>query len=522
MQFLLERIDGVLRCLGADVVPGGAFDYSLVTDARLTNIKDDWDKSFEAAMQNGNAERADVCLKHITAINQERMRRMGQQVVAGAGPNDVGHGAAGSGDEGGGRSGSDESQNGRSGSDESVGGPPDEHRKRAAKKLGKRAQPRQLIQPPQPDATTQIYQRILAQSEYVDIDEDSLRAANNGGKTWQFDFYHDTKKVYRYNTQLTLEQISVFLYGLGPKISEYVLVSGICVLCRSCVKNFGALEEIVYAYVVHATPGYTREDKIIQKTINAFLHHLDGEEEQAAMGHQENLDIWQVRPHVQHFVEKVLYLPNNQGNQLQVAFRNYYHQVPKDKSPSTEQTRLLLEAIAVAVRSRQVAEDIFLVGIAAVLRNIVSCLINWGWHNNVNNAERLIGAGLHKAVEEYRKHVKGIQEYLGGYKEMLNAIMHATEYDQRGFFSCYLDRQVNPATGKLDEGRFRSRYGILRWEVLHLFFTFLVFPQRMANDPSFGLAASMEGLGIDDDDDNAVSVQELIERMALGPSALWE
>jgi hypothetical protein len=213
---------------------------------------------------------------------------------------------------------------------------------------------------------------------------------------------------------------------------------------------------------------------------------------------------------------------------LQAAFDNYYQGIGAKDSPPVDRTFEMFNVINDAVGNGNVGEDIFFIGIAAIMRNMMSCFVNVGVPpitRRFGNVRGLRNNGLEKASIKYFKLVRAnvLNElHFEEYKGLVNAIMHSSQADEAGFFSCYVDRQMG-AGGRYDEGRFRQRYGIIRWEMLNLLFTYMIEPVRQAGARPFGLTAIMEGLGIDDDDDdNAVSVQELIERMALGPSALWE
>ena len=512
MQQLLERIDGVMRCLGAEVRVV-APDY---TTMNLTDLKTQLATWRRRADDPKNAAIRETCLGKVITINTEIVKRM--ELVAGMGA----AAAGGAGHDGGAAARGDD----RSGSDESVGKAGPVGGKRTVKdgRVRKGEEPKKAAVA---DPLTALYNEIYDACVAVPVDAVAIHPANNNTHEWQNNLYLATLTAHAYEQQLSLAQMRVLLKELGPKIAERVVVYGISALCRCAIYNNTNGKLIAYAFAKRGVAYDDGRDDAMFVTFNAFLHTLDSVEEKAEMyrvGFRGDVAIEDIRHLLVDTLLKFINVPATRSEALRVAFRNYYFRIGGAVYPTADESVVLLNAIATAVGDIQIAEDVFFTGVAVLLRNVISCMQNMR-NPNTDNERRMRNAGLDKAMDMYLVHVakgaKPLKEYVAGLnndKDLVNAVMHATDYKDQGFFSCFKDqRMLGP--GVFDEGRYRKRYGILRWGILRRLFLFVVEPMGVAAGGAW-LNATMEGLG--GSADNYVSVRELIERMALGPSALYE
>ena len=511
MQQLLNRIDGVMLCLGAEarvVAP----DY---TTMNLTDLKTQLATWRRRADDPKNAAIREMCLDKVITINTEIVKRMEPVAGMGAAAGGAGHdgGAAARGDD-------------RSGSDESVGKAGPVGGKRTVKdgRVRKDEEPKKAAVA---DPLTALYNEIYDACVAVPVDAVAIHPANNNTHEWQNNLYLATLTAHAYAQQLSLAQMRVLLKELGPKIAERVVVYGISALCRCAIYNNTNGKLIAYAFAKRGVAYDDGRDDAMFVTFNAFLHTLDSVEEKAEMhqaGFRDDVAIEEIRPLLVDTLLKFINVSATRSAALRVAFRNYYFHIGGAVYPTADESVVLLNAIATAVGDIQIAEDVFFTGVAVLLRNVISCMQNIR-DPNTYNERRMRNAGLDKAMDMYLVHVaqgaNPLKEYVMGLKndkDLVNAVMHATDYKDQGFFSCFKDqRMLGP--GVFDEGRYRKRYGILRWGILRRLFLFVVEPMGVAAGGAW-LNAAMEGLG--GSADNYVSVRELIERMALGPSALYE
>jgi hypothetical protein len=349
---------------------------------------------------------------------------------------------------------------------------------------------------------------------------------------------------YYYGENLLDTGMRVLLNVMGNKVAEYVMAAGVCIILRTIIdyRKFGTPSVYEYASKPPAGKPDFRTETVFLRTINAFLHRLDSEEEKNDMKVKNDRLIAQAiakNPDKEEAIRgdmewKDAFLPDIRQNlftwlgryfrmlpgadgtlrELKASYYDGFDVANNDVNMPTAKTYRLFMQMAIMVGDKFVSEDIFLLGIALVLRNILLCVQHV---ENPANMAKMRDAALGGAIDMYMVHVASLQPMVEPYLQMLNACLHGMSNTDVGFFSMSRDR-------------FRRRYGIMRWEMLNLLFVLIIHPASMPDEfcgfrdtPGIAkLGAQMHSLGLDNDPSSYVSVRELIERMALGPSALYE